>query len=177
MSILTKLAGFKYQLIAGGVALALIAGLGFTISTVAYNKGLNVSKVEIQKYEGKVKDLNTKLVIEQGKITTKIVTQYVDRYIEREKVIYKNRDVIVSSVPEQFTFSKGWIYAHNQSALDKDIDPKLAANAESSGVTDRSGLSIISDNNGICNQNADQLEALQEWIRQNEKATNSITLK
>jgi hypothetical protein len=175
MNLLSKVAQYKTQLIVAGAVLAALAiAIGSTYY-IAYNKGLNVSKVEIAQYQGKVEKLGRDLVTAQGKVNTVIQTQYLDRVVERERIVYRNRDVIVTQVPEQYILSQGWVYAHDQAALGRTIDPTIAANAMPSGVTDRSALNLVADNYGtVCRANTDQLTALQSWIRQQKEANEEV---
>lgn len=168
-------AKFKMQLIAGAAVLvALVIAVG-AAHQIGYNKGLNVSEVEINRYKGAVAILAERLVKEQGKVTTKIQTEYLDRVVERQRIVYVNRDVIVDRVPEQFVLSQGWVYAHDQAALGREIDPDIAANAFPSDFSDRTVLQLVADNYGkVCLANADQLESLQTWIRGQQKANEEV---
>lgn len=175
MNLLTKMAQYKAQLIMAGVAVAALAiAIGATYQ-IAYNKGLNVSKVEIAQYQGKVEKLGKELITAQGKVTTVIQTEYLDRVVERDRIVYKNRDIIVTQVPEQYTLSQGWVYAHDEAALGRQIDPTMAANTNPSGITDRAALNLVADNYGnVCRANADQLTSLQAWIRQQKEANEQV---
>ncbi len=168
---LSKIAQYKTKLIVAGAVLAALAIAVSSTYYVAYNKGLNVSKVEITQYEGQVQGLRAELTAAQGKVTTEIQTVYLDRVVERERIVYRNRDVIITQVPEQYILSRGWVYAHDQAALGRPIDSGIAANTEPSEVTDRSALNLVADNYGtVCRANTDQLTALQSWINQQREA-------
>ncbi len=172
MGILTTLAGAKYKIIAGVAVAAALAFAGGALYQIGLNKGKTESKIAILEYEKKSADLQKRLDEAAGKVTTKIVTEYVDRVVTRERIVYRNNDIIVEVVPETFNLTKGWIYAYNQTLLGKEIDPKIALNPEESKVTDRQGLTVIANNNAICVANADQLSALQAWIKGTEEARN-----
>lgn len=175
MNLLTQAAKYKVQLIMAGAALAVLAIAFGATYNIAYNKGLNVSEVEITRYEGQVNDLRGQLTAAQGKVTTVIQTEYLDRVVERERIVYRNRDVIVNQVPEQYILSQGWVYAHDQSALGRPIEPEIAANAFPSGITDKEAVSLVADNYGnVCRANADQLTSLQNWIREQEKVNEEV---
>lgn len=167
-----KLAANKAKLIAGAAVLvALVIAVG-AAHHIGYTKGSARSDLEISRYEKQVSDLNIELKNSQGKVTERIVTEYVPRVVERTRVVTRNVEVIKEVVPEQWVLSKGWIYAYNQTILGEPIDPALAANEEPSGVYDSTALDVIGQNNGIANANHDQLVTLQEWVRQQQEATN-----
>jgi hypothetical protein len=170
MDLLAKAAEFRTQLIIAGVATAALAIAFGATYNIAYNNGLNVSKVEIVAYEGKVEKLNAALKDAQSRATTRIQTQYLDRVVERERIVYRNRDVIVTQVPEQYILSQGWVDAHDASVRNTAIEPEIAANAFPSGYTDRDILEVITRNYGqVCLANADQLTALQSWVTEQRK--------
>lgn len=160
----------------GGKALVLAAILAILASCyyVGLDRGKNISKVEIAKYEGKIKTLEAERNAAQAKIDVRYVTQYKDRIQYVDRVVTKTRTVVEQSVPEQFTLSKGWIYAYNQSVRGLDVDPAKASDATPSTVTEMRALAdTIVPNNGVFLSNKAQLESLQDWIR----ATNEEARK
>lgn len=170
-------------------ALSIGSKIGIAISTlllfasiigstyfVAYNKGLNVSKLEISKYENKVLELNNKLTTAQAKVDVRVVTEYKDRVNVIDRIVYVNRNVIKTVVPEQFNLSRGWVYAYNQSVQGLEIDPVLASDATPSTTSEMIALAdTIIPNNGICLSNAAKLSALQDLVKQREAAKNEVT--
>lgn len=158
-----------------GVILAILLAIIGSTAYVSYNKGLNVSKVEISQYETKVQTLNAKLATAQGRVDTKVVTEYVDRKAYIDRVVYKTRTVVQSSVPEQFTFSKGWVYAYNQSVRGLELDPVLASDKTASSISDMRALAdTIAPNNGICLANKQKADSLQQWIRETNETRDQI---
>ena len=166
-----KLIGWQVKL---GILVALLAIMG-ALYYVGYTKGENVSRVEIAKYEGKIKGLNADLAKAQGKVDVQIVTQYKDRLQYVDRVVTKTRTVVEQSVPEQFQLSKGWVYAYNQSVLGLVVDPVLASDVAPSTSTERRALAgTIVPNNGICLANAEQLKALQQWTLDSQAAREKV---
>ena len=142
---------------------------------VGKTKGEAISKVEIAKYEGKIDKLNAEVAKKQVVTNTKVITRYLTKTNEIEKVVYRNRDVIHNVVPEKYYLTKGWLYAYNQSVLGLPIDSVLAANGEDSGIVDALGLEKINENNGKCLATREQTLGLQSWVKDTkanyEKAT------
>lgn len=169
-NLLAKIAMYRTQLMVAGAALAVLAIAFGATYNIAYNKGLNVSEVKISEYEGKVQKLNADLLTAQATVTTKIQTEYLDRVVERERIVYRNREVIITQVPEQYILSQGWVDAHDATVRNEELEPEIAANAFPSGYTDREVLQVIARNYGeVCRANADQLTALQAWITEQRK--------
>jgi len=161
-----------------GIAVAVLAILLALVGStayVSYNKGLNVSKVEIAKYKGEAETLNKKLAVAQGKVDVRVVTEYKDRVNTIEKIVYKTRTVVGENVPEQFTFSRGWVYAYNQSVRGLELDPVLASDKTASPVSDLRALAdTIVPNNGICLTNKQKADSLQTWIRETEASRAQV---
>jgi hypothetical protein len=155
----------KTKLIGGGLLALLVAGLLAFAFLRVYNAGVSQANHKVTQYEQKIDKLNTELAKKEVIVRERIFNHYYTKQIVRTKVEYKNRDVIRTVVPEQFKLSEGWIHAHDQSAKGEEIDPILAANSAPSEVSDRSALIAVTDNYNIANRNADQMEALQKYIR------------
>lgn len=159
-----KLLSLKAKAGLVGLALAILLAVIGSTAYVSYQKGLNVSKVEIQKYQAKKQEVQTKFVTLQGKTDVQVVTQFKDRISYVDRIVYKTRDVVRDSVPQQFNFSRGWVYAYNQSVKGLEVDPVLAADKTPASATD---VGVLADtlvpNNGICLNTKAQLEALQKW--------------
>ena len=165
--------GAKLGILAGVLALfAILMGSSYYIG---YSKGENISKVAIGNYETQLSDLRAKLATAQGRVDVKVVTEYKDRIQYVDRVVTETKTVIKDRVPEQFNLSKGWIYVYNQSVAGNGVEPSLAADANSSLVSDKTALLTITENNGVCLSNKEQLIALQTWIRDTEKAREEAT--
>jgi hypothetical protein len=153
-------------LIGGGVLVLIVAGLLAFAAIRIYNAGIGQANLKIAQYEQKVTDLNLQLKNKEIQVRERVITEYHTKEIIRTQVEYKNRDIIKTVVPEQFKLSYGWIYAHDQSALGLEINPALASNPAPSNVSDRAALNVVAENYNLSNRTADQLEALQSYIRQ-----------
>lgn len=174
MSIAAKLAGMKYKLIAGVAVAAALAFAGYSLHQMGLTEGRAEAREAIAEYERKVTDLQRDLSEKTTEVSEKIVTEYVDRVVTRERIVYKNNEVIVEVVPDTFKLSKGWVYAYNQTVLGQPIDPDLALDDTESSVSDREGLSLIATNNAICLANTDKLTSLQSWVRETEKVYEQV---
>lgn len=173
MNILAKLTSYRTKIIVGLAVIAIVSAGAYSIDKIAYNRGLNEAAVEITAFKAKVKDLNSRLTLAQSKVTTEVVTEYLTDTVVRERIVYRNRDVIIDRVPEQYTLSQGWVDAHDASARGIEIEAEIAANSFASGYTDREALEQINANYAICQANLAQLTALQSWVTQIQETTNA----
>jgi hypothetical protein len=152
------------------LALSVVAGMGYW----AYRTGVKSADVAVAQYEGRVNELNRQLAERSAQITERVVTNYVTRRETVREVVYRNRDVLRSAVPEQHRLSEGWVYAHDQSVRILPIDFTLASNPAPSDVSDRAALERISSNYGLVEEELDRFEALQTFIRESQRAQDEI---
>ena len=156
-----------YKLLAGA---ALIAG----VFVFGYMKGSAYAEAKLAKFSATANKQITDLEKKNTDISNKVVTKYIDRTnIIREKE-YVYRDLATKSVPAQHNMSNGWVYAHDISAISGDADPARASDASPSGIKDNEALITIFSNYSRCEQNAEQLIALQKWITDNKSAIDKI---
>jgi hypothetical protein len=153
------------KIIALMVALAAVIGACVYIYHQGKSAGIDIANTKIARYEKKIEDLNIELAKKEIIVREKVITEYHTREIVRTQVEYKNRDIIHTVVPEQYRLSKGWVYAHDQSALGLEINPSLAADPTPSNISDRNALNTVTENYNNTNRMADQLEALEKYIR------------
>ena len=117
---------------------------------------------EIRKQdEARIAELEQK----QNEVTTKIVTEYVDRVKTIKQKEYVYVDQAKSVVPSKSELSNGWVYLHDTSAKGLPAVPARSSDEGSSGIKDNIALGTIVSNYSICHQTAEQLIQLQQWIR------------
>lgn len=130
---------------------------------------LEYTKMEVQLKELEVKAAN---------VTTKVITQYVDRV----KEVQVRGDTIVKEVPVYVTeksdaecvIPTGFVFIHNAAAADKPL-PRTTGdvNEEASGIVLSDVASAITLNYTEYHKVATQLESLQNWITQQRELINS----
>ena len=111
-----------------------------------------------------------------SEVTEKIVTQYVDRV----KIVKEKGDVIVKHVPKYITkesdancvIPKSFVVLHD-SASRNEI-PDAAGTIDDSASTTKLSTVIetVAGNYTIYYETAEQLKALQDWVKQQEKIYN-----
>jgi hypothetical protein len=156
-----------YKLLAGA---ALIIGVFF----YGYMKGSAYAEAELQRFAAKASTQVAELEKKNAEISNNVVTEYVDRTNTIREKEYVYIDTAKNIVPSQSVMSNGWVFTHDSSATASDADPTRASDASSSGITDTTALVGIITNYSRCQQNAQQLIALQKWIADNKTEVDRI---
>ena len=156
-----------YKLLAGA---ALIIGVFF----YGYMKGSAYAEAELQRFAAEASQQVAELEKKNSEISNKVVTEYVDRTNTIREKEYVYIDTAKNVVPSQSVMSNGWVFTHDSSATARDADPTRASDATSSGITDTTALVGIITNYSRCQQNAQQLIALQKWITDNKAEVDRI---
>jgi hypothetical protein len=105
----------------------------------------------------------------EAEVSTKVVTKYIDKITvvkEKNNEIAKfiNQDADAKcQLPNSFSV------LHDAAAKNELPDPARATDARASDIKLSEATSTIVSNYGACNQNTEQLKALQEWIREQQK--------
>lgn len=106
----------------------------------------------------------------QAQATVKVVTQYVDRvHVVREK-----GDTIIKEVPVYVpvqadaacTINRGFVRLHDAAAASELPEPARDAYAAAAGLALSAVAGTVAANYQTCHENAEQLIALQTWIRE-----------
>ena len=156
-----------YKLLAGA---ALILG----VFVFGYMKGSAYAEAELQRFAAKASTQVAELEKKNAEISNNVVTEYVDRTNTIREKEYVYIDTAKNIVPSQSVMSNGWVFTHDSSATASDADPTRASDASSSGITDTTALVGIITNYSRCQQNAQQLIALQKWIADNKTEVDRI---
>ena len=128
---------------------------------------LKVAKANVEIAELKVKS---------EQVNTKILTKYIDRI----QVIKEKGNVIIKEVPKYITkesdakcdIPNSFVMLHDAAAKNELPDPTRSLNEGTSTIKLSTTTETIIGNYGISNQNSEQLKALQEWIRAQQKIYN-----
>jgi hypothetical protein len=160
-AILTKIPNLY---LAGGVVV-LLTGAVIGGKIWFHNKVEAAAQKEINAYIAKDRteqaDLTAIIIADNAKI--KLQLQTTTNTIT--KIVTVNHDVIVDRVPDTKTIlSDGWVSAFNSSVKGVAIDTVAASDATPSGVNADQALDVINTNNGICQANAAELAAAQQFL-------------
>jgi hypothetical protein len=105
----------------------------------------------------------------QAEATVKVVTRYVDRV----RVVREKDDAIIKEVPVYVPvqadaacrINRGFVRLHDAAAANDLPEPAGDADAAASGIALSAVAATVTDNYRICHENAEQLRALQGWVR------------
>ena len=105
----------------------------------------------------------------QADSTVKVVTQYVDRV----RTVREAGDTIIKEVPTYVTaqsdaactLDHGFVRLHDAAAQGVIPDPAGPADAAPAGIALSTAAATVASNYTRCRENAEQLTALQDWVR------------
>jgi hypothetical protein len=156
-----------YKLLAIGAALVGVFVFG-------YMKGSAYAEAELARYSAQKSEQIAELERKNSAISTEVVTEYVDRTNTIREKEYVYLDAAKNTVPSQHVMSNGWVYTHDISATSGNADATRSSDASPSGIADTTALVGIITNYSRCQQNAEQLRQLQQWIIQNKEAVDAM---
>ena len=111
----------------------------------------------------------------QAEATVQVVTRYVDRV----RVVREKGDTIIKEVPiyvpvqadAACTINRGFVRLHDAAAAGELPEPARDTDAAAAGVALSAVAGTVAANYQTCHVNAEQLRALQAWVREMESAT------
>ncbi len=108
--------------------------------------------------------------VRQAEATVKVVTRYVDRV----RVVREKGETIIKEVPVYVpveadaacSVNRGFVRVHDAAAHNNLPEPAGDADAGASGVALSDVAETVATNYQTCHENAQQLRALQAWVRE-----------
>ena len=106
----------------------------------------------------------------QAQATVQVVTEYVDRVRvgrERGDTIIKEVPVYVSvQADAACTINRGFVRMHDAAAAGDLPEPARDTDAAAAGIALSAVAGTVAANYQTCHENAEQLRALQGWVRE-----------
>ena len=107
---------------------------------------------------------------EQAQATVEVVTEYVDRV----RVVREKGDTIIKEVPVYVpvqadaacTINRGFVRLHDAAAGGALPDPARDTDAAAAGIALSAVAGTVATNYQTCRETAEQLRALQTWVRE-----------
>ena len=107
---------------------------------------------------------------QQAQATVKVVTQYVDRV----RVVREKGETIIKEVPiyvpvqadAACTINRGFVRLHDAAAAGELPEPARDADAAAKGIALSAVAGTVATNYQTCHENAEQLRALQVWVKE-----------
>ena len=112
---------------------------------------------------------------EQAQATVEVITEYVDRV----RVVREKGDTIIKEVPVYVpvqadavcTINRGFVRLHDAAAAGALPEPARDADAAAAGIALSAVAGTVATNYQTCHETAEQLRALQAWVREMASAT------
>ena len=106
----------------------------------------------------------------QAEATVQVVTRYVDRV----RVVREKGDTIIKEVPiyvpvqadAACTINRGFVRLHDAAAAGELPEPARDPDAPAAGLALSAVAGTVAANYQTCHENAEQLRALQAWVRE-----------
>jgi hypothetical protein len=132
-----------------------------------------------EKWEARVAEVKLEMAKKETasvEATTKVVTKYVTQI----QIVKEKGDVIVKEVPKYITkesdakcpIPNAFVVLHDSASKNEVPDATRLANEGTSDTKLSTVTETVVGNYSICHQNSQQLKALQEWVREQEKIYN-----
>ena len=106
----------------------------------------------------------------QAEATVKVVTQYVDRV----RIVREKGKTIIQEVPvyvpvqadASCAINRGFVRLHDAAAAGELPESARAVDAAAAGIALSAVAGTVAANYQTCHENAEQLRALQVWVRE-----------
>ena len=158
-----NLIAWPYRLLALAALCIALAGLGWL-------KGASHVQAQWDAATTAQQQAQSQLQTRQAQATVQVVTQYVDRI----QVVREKGDTLIQEVPVYVsvqadaacTVHRGFVSLHDAAAAGELPQPARDADAPAEGLALSAVAATVVTNYQTCHENAEQLKALQDWIRQ-----------
>jgi hypothetical protein len=133
-----------------------------------------------KEWEAKVEEAKLE-VAKKEVVSAEVTTRVVTKYVEKIKVVKEKGDVIVKEVPQYITkesdakcdIPNAFVVLHDSASRNEVPDASRLADERTSETKLSTITETVAGNYSICHQNAEQLKALQEWIKEQQKVYGS----
>jgi len=157
------------NLIAWPYRLLALAALCIAVFGSGWLKGASHVQAQWDAATAAQQQAQAQLQIQQAQATAQVVTQYVDRI----QVVREKGDTLIQEIPVYVpiqadaacTVHRGFVSLHDAAAGELP-EPARDADAPAEGLALSAVAATVVTNYQTCHENAEQLKALQDWIRQ-----------
>ena len=158
------------NLIAWPYRLLTLAALCIALFGFGWLKGASNLQAQWDAATAAQQQAHAQAQIRQAEATVQVVTQYVDRI----QVVREKGDTLIQEVPVYVpvqadaacTVHRGFVSLHDAAAAGELPQPARDADAPAEGLALSAVAATVVSNYQTCHENAEQLKALQDWIRQ-----------
>jgi len=132
-----------------------------------------------EKWEARVAEAKLEMAKKENasaEATTKVVTKYVTKI----EIVKEKGDVIIKEIPKfiskdadaKCAVPNGFVLLHDSASINEVPDTTRDVDEGSSSIKLSTVTETVVGNYNVCHQNAEQLKALQDWVREQEKIYN-----
>jgi hypothetical protein len=147
-----------------------LAALGMALIGFGWLKGTSHVQAQWDAATAAQKQAQAQMQTRQAEATVQVVTQYVDRI----QVVREKGDTLIQEIPVYVpvqadaacTVHRGFVSLHDAAAAGELPEPARDADGPAEGVALSAVAATVVTNYQTCHENAEQLKALQDWIRQ-----------
>lgn len=151
------------------LALYAVVVLAVTATLVGYGYHLGVK--QLWDYQAKQATEAVRIVKVQGAVTERVVTKYVKVAGATQTVTNTVKEEVVRYVERNpgSCLDAQWGRLHDAAALNRVPDPESIAHAAPGAPAAAAAIETVTENYAACHRTADRLEALQEWVLEQQK--------
>ena len=158
------------NLIAWPYRLLVLTALGIALFGFGWLKGASHVQAQWDAATAKQQQAQAQAQTRHAETTVQVVTQYVDRI----QVVREKGDTLIQEIPVYVpvqaeaacTVHRGFVSLHDAAAAGELPQPARDADAPAEGLALSAVAATVVSNYQTCHENAEQLKALQDWIRQ-----------
>ena len=158
------------NLIAWPYRLLVLTALGIALFGFGWLKGASHVQAQWDAATAVQQQAQAQLQIQQAEATVQVVTQYVDRI----QIVREKADTLIQEVPVYVpvqadaacTVHRGFVSLHDAAAAGELPTAPGDPDAPAEGLALSAVAATVVTNYQTCHENAEQLKALQDWIRQ-----------
>ena len=158
------------NLIAWPYRLLALAALGIALFGFGWLKGASHVQAQWDAASATQQQVQAQVQTRQAQATVQVVTQYVDRI----QVVREKGDTLIQEIPVYVpvqadaacTVHRGFVSLHDAAAAGELPTAPGDPDAPAEGLALSAVAATVVTNYQTCHENAEQLKALQDWIRQ-----------
>ena len=147
-----------------------LAALSIALFGFGWLKGASHVQAQWDAAKAAQQQAQAQVQTRQAEATVQVITQYVDRI----QVVREKGDTLIQEIPVYVpvqadaacTVHRGFVSLHDAAAAGELPEPARDADAPAEGLALSAVAATVVTNYQTCHENAEQLKALQDWIRQ-----------
>lgn len=154
------------------IRLALIGLVTLILTVGSYRLGASHVQAQWDTERAELAADKAETETRQAEVTTRVVTQYVDRVQtvrERGKTIVQQVPIYVPNDSAACDLPAGFRVLHDAAAASELPGP--AADADAASVPAQAVAATVSDNYATYHETVEQLGTLQQWVREQQAAS------